>query len=397
MGIKNEYERIAALLRIKFAGALVGKDPATAEIVVILVLSLLNGWDTVSEVADRLSLPKSQVYGKLKELNLHEWQALFADAFEDVAIKALKQAQAQSDATWSRLGVVVAVDDSVIRRWGQLLSYLGHWWSGQFHRILLGQDIVMAVLRIGDRLIPLQFRILSCRAKSRRHDKVAAILGQLAEKWKKAGIQLWRIPVSMDAGYADSTLVQSIRELGFEKVLSGAKSSFILYPGRSKKTMVSLKELFAKAGMNREPGWGCDERVGYCKGANPTFGKVKVCARRMLGKVRFVFAFGIDRASEIVRVWRSHHWVEEFFKRMKHLLSWGSYRLKGTSGAHASIVVPFLAYYVLLDLQQRTGSTFARLLAAIEQLAHVALEDMLSGWNIEHFELIIAEPDALLH
>ena len=146
---------------------------------------------------------------------------------------------------------------------------------------------------------------------------------------------LTRSQYSMDAGYTDSTLIATIRELGFGKVLAGAKSSFILRPGRSKKAEAPLKDLLGRGHMNREPGWGCKERVGFSKGTSPTFGKVKVCARIMLGKVRYVFAFGIDRAPEIVRVWQSHHWVEEFFKRMKHLLSLGSYRLKGTSGAYS--------------------------------------------------------------
>ena len=195
MGIQKEYERIAATLRIKFSRELTRKDPAAVEVVVILVLSLLMNWDTASKVAEHLSVPKHEVYGALKRLNLHDWQRLFACAFEDLAIQALKQAQSQSDPTWSRLQVVLAIDDSVIRRWGQLLSYLGTWWSGQFHRVLLGQDIVMAVLRIGNQVIPLQFRIMSCLIKKRRHDMVAGILKDLAAKWKKAGIEIWRIPV----------------------------------------------------------------------------------------------------------------------------------------------------------------------------------------------------------
>jgi len=397
MSFEKEYERIASMLRIKFSRELTQKDPAAIEVVVILVLSLLMGWDTPSKVAEHLGLPKHEVYGALKKLTLHDWQRLFACAFENLAIQALLEAQSHSDATWSRLQVVVAIDDSVIRRWGQLLSYLGNWWSGQFHRVLPGQDIVMAVLRIGNQVIPLHFRIMSCLAQKGRHDKVVGILKDLAAKWKEAGIGIWRIPVSMDAGYADSGMIETIRELGFRKVLTGAKSSFILRPGRSKKVEAPLKELLGRGRLNREPGWSCKERVGFLKGASPKFGRVKVCARIMLGKVRWVFAFGIDRACEIVRVWQSHHWVEEFFKRMKHLLSWGSYRLKGTSGAHASIVVPFLAYFVLLELQQLTGGTFERLLWAIDQLSRIDMNDMLKLWDIKRFELTLVEPDVLLH
>ena len=396
MGIRKEYERIAALLRIKFAPALAAKDPEAVEIVMILVLSLLFGWDTPAQVARRLGIPQKEVYGTLKGLNLHDWRLLFACAFDDLAIEALRDAQLQSDSTWSRQQVVLAMDDSVIRRWGQLLSYLGTWWSGQFHRVLLGQDIVMCVLKVGKLVIPADFIILSCRKKDRRNAMVANCLRQIAAKWRNAGIRISRIPVTMDAGYADSDLVKSIRDIGFLKVLTGAKGSYVLHPHRSQKGGAPLRQLLGRNQLLRSPGWGCNERVGFLKGESPTFGKLKVCARLMLGKVRRVFAFGIERVCEIVRVWQSHHWVEEFFKRMKHLLSWGSYQLRGTSGAHASIVLPFLAYYALLILQQRTGSTLASILEAIDQLSRISLDDMLKSWNIEHFELDLAEPDALL-
>jgi len=397
MNIQKEYERIAAILRAKFSLELTKKDPGVIDVLIILVLSLLMGWDTASEVAERLGVPKTGIYGALKELSLHDWQHLFSGAFEDRAISALKEAQSQSEATWSRRQVVVAVDDTVIRRWGQLLSYLGHWWSGQFHRVLPGQDIVMAVLKVGDQVIPLGFRIMSCLAKSTRHDHVGAMLKEIAATWKKAGIDIGCIPVSMDAGYADSGLIASIRKAGFLKVITGAKGSFLVRPAKSKQPNAALKDLLGGGRMESNPGWGCEEPMGYLGAVSPTFGKLKACSRFMLGKMRWVFAFGVDRGCEILRIWQSHHWVEEFFKRMKHLLAWGSYRLRGTSGAHASCVIPFLAYFALLELEMRTGSTFGRLLRAIDQMAHIALPDILKSWNIEHFELRVTEPDALLH
>lgn len=52
MSIQKEYERIATILRVKFSWELSKKDPRVAEVVVILVLSLLMGWDNASEVTD---------------------------------------------------------------------------------------------------------------------------------------------------------------------------------------------------------------------------------------------------------------------------------------------------------------------------------------------------------
>jgi len=363
----------------------------------ILVLSLHLGWDTVSEVATRLSVPKDQLYGALKELGVNEWLRLFDAAFAELAIQALTRVQSQSDATWSRAGVVLAIDDSVVRRWGKLLSYLGLWWSGQFHHVLRGQDIVMAVLRVGDNVIPVHFKLMSTKGKmNNRHKRVARMVEQLAAKWKSAGIDIGRIPVSMDAGYADSDLIKAIRGAGFDRVVTGAKASYIIYPGRAKRHKDRLDKLLNKDQINNEKQWGIEEPVGFLKGVSPTFGDVKVCARFVLGKVRRVFAFGIHRVAEIVHVWKSHHWVEEFFKRMKHLLSWGSYRLRDMSGAHASIVIPFLSYYLVLRLQRSTGSSFAKIIDAIKQMAYKDINALIAFWKVETLKLELAIPDSLL-
>lgn len=395
--ITGEYERIANLLRNKFAGELSRKDPKVVDTLLILVLSLHLGWDTVSEAAKRLSVPKGRLYEALKELGVNEWLRLFDAAFEELAIQALTRVQSQSDATWSRAGVVLAIDDSVIRRWGKLLSYLGTWWSGQFHHVLKGQDIVMAVLRVGDEVIPAHFKLMSTKGKmNNRHKRVARMVEQLALKWKGAGIDIARIPVSMDAGYADSDLIEAIRGAGFTKVITGAKANYIIYPDRSKKHKDRLDKYLDREHINSEGEWGISEPVGFLKGTSPTFGNVKVCARFVLGKVRRVFAFGIHRVAEIVNVWKSHHWVEQFFKRMKHLLSWGSYRLRDMSGAHASIVIPFLSYYLLLRLQQRMGSTFDKIIDAIKQMAYNDINALIAFWKVETLKLKLAMPDELL-
>jgi hypothetical protein len=397
MKIAKEYERIATMVRIKFSKELYRRDPVVVEVLVMLVLSLLLGRDTIHEVAERLGIPRNQLYGALKKLSPQDWHKLFAAAFDGCAMRALLEAQSKSDATWSRLEIVLALDDSVIRRWGRVLSYLGKWWSGQFHRVVPGHDVVMAVLKVGDLVIPVGFWLMSLKGRlNNRHERARCLLEQLGERWKRAGIQIRRIPVSMDAGYADSALIEAIRKAGFGKVITGAKGDYRLYPGRSKKHSYLLRELLKKSDIEQDPGWGCCEPVGFLKGTSPTFGKVRVCARFILGKVRRVFAFGVYRACEIVHIWKSHHSIEECFKRLKHLLSWGSYCLRGKSGAHAAIVIPFLVYFILLELQQSFRKTFYRLLKAIEQWAYLDIDGILECWNIEGFELKLVTPDDML-
>ena len=102
MTLEGEYIRIAFLLRVKFGSALRVRSAAAQEVVLVLVLSLLLGWDTVSEVARRLGLGKDQLYDRLKELTLSDWRKLFCSVFERMAIEHLLEAQGKSAATWSR-------------------------------------------------------------------------------------------------------------------------------------------------------------------------------------------------------------------------------------------------------------------------------------------------------
>ena len=231
---------------------------------------------------------------------------------------------------------------------------------------------------------------------SNRHQRVGRLIAQLASRWKEAGIDLSRIPVSCDSGFADWELVETIRKVGFTKVVMGVKGSYRLYPGRAKKHSIALSQALGRADFSREPGWALRETVGWCAGTSPTFGKVTVLARMMLGKVRRVFAFGVSRACEILRIWKAHPWIEEVFNRLKDLLHCGSYRLRGKTGAYAGIVIPCLAYFVLLMLQHRTGHTFAGICQAIQQWALKDIESLLQTWRVEHFHLSLATTDQIL-
>ena len=398
MKLEKEYARIALLLRLKFGSALCHRNAAAQEVVVVLVLSLLLGWDTVSEAARRLGLAKDQLYDRLKELTLSDWRKLFSSVFETLAIEHLLEAQGKSAATWSRLDVVLSFDDSVVRKWGSLLSYLGSWWSGQFHRVLRGHDVVLLVLKLGKEVIPGGFWLMSKHGRlSNRHQRAGRLLEQLAARWQKAGIDLGRIPVSCDSGFADEYLVETLRKAGFRKVVMGVKGHYRLYPGRAKKKSLALWQALRRADFPQTLGWALSETVVLRAGTSPTFGKVTALARIMLGKVRRVFAFGIYRACEILRIWKAHHWIEEVFKRLKTLLSWGSYRLQGKTGAYAGIVIPFLAYFVLLRLQYRTGHTFARVCQAIQQWALNDIDSLLQSWSVEHFHLSLAPTDKILN
>lgn len=397
MTLEREYRQIAGLLQVKFWSKLSRKEPVVIEVIMILVMSLLLGWDTVNEVAKRLGLSKDQLYNHLKGIRVPEWRELFRSAFEQLAIERLLEAQGKSDSTWSRLEVVMSLDNSVVRKWGKILSYLYKWWSGQFHRVVNGNDVMMIVLKIGKEVIPVGFWLMSKKGPvNSKIERTKSMIEGLAKCWSSKGIGLSRIAVTMDAWFNDNELIKAIKEAGFEKIVMGAKWNYRLYPGRAKKKSFILRDIITKEHFPEKRGWAVSERVILKKGTSPTFGKVRVLARFMLGKVRRVLAFGIYRACEILRIWKAHHWIEEVFKRLKHLLSWGSYRLRGRAGAYAAIVIPLLAYFLLLVLQKRTRCTFAQLITAIEQWALLDIDELLHCWSVEHFHLAPATTNDIL-
>ena len=75
----------------------------------------------------------------------------------------------KSEATQSRWQWTGAVDDSVFHKYGEQLGLVGHWWSGQQHRVLAGIDGLLLVVVIGDGklVVPVDFAV-------RRPDPIGA-------------------------------------------------------------------------------------------------------------------------------------------------------------------------------------------------------------------------------
>ncbi len=136
MEFAQEYERVAAMLRMRFSKERINRDPIVVDVLKMLVMSVLMGWDTLGEVSERMGIGKDRLYDTLKGMPIEAWHKLFSAVFDQHAMDALKEAQSMSAATKTRRQIDLALDDSVVRRWGKILSYLGNWWSGQFHRVL---------------------------------------------------------------------------------------------------------------------------------------------------------------------------------------------------------------------------------------------------------------------
>src|SRR5882724_3955968 len=101
-------------------------------------LTRARGWD--KNLPSRLlgALPKRSWLKRLRRLGLK------------VLLPLWRHTASASAATRSRWKWTWVADDSVFKKYGDQLSLVGTWWSGQEHRVLSGIDGVLLVVVVGD-------------------------------------------------------------------------------------------------------------------------------------------------------------------------------------------------------------------------------------------------------
>jgi hypothetical protein len=386
MKVEYEFTKLAIIFQRKFSSSLRKKNSTAIEVALLLVYSHILGWFSVNEVACHLKIQKDKLYNTLKDYKLREWKKLFKDLFEEYAVAELLSLENKSESTFSRSEVVLSLDDSHIHRCGKLLGYLGKWWSGQFHTVLNGNDLLLVVLKVKENVIPVNFCLASKKGRyTNRHDRMKMMISEIVKSFEANSINIKRIPVSMDSWYAKSGLKDQLHEMGFQKIVVGAKKHFVILKKRTKYVKKQVKEAITEEIFNESTGelkWAQSAETLSFRGDSPTFGYVVVLGRRILNQIRCVFAFNINREAEILRIWQRHHFIEEVFKRLKHLLGLGKLSLQGNNGAYTNMMIPFLAYYVLLNLQTKTHKTFAALLRDFEFWKCRDFEGILKAWNL---------------
>jgi hypothetical protein len=77
------------------------------------------------------------------------------------ALEPIRETLAKSASTQSRNRITISVDNTVLKRCGQFLSYVYSWWSGQYNRTLDGQNLLAITIRIGQIVISLSIRTVS--------------------------------------------------------------------------------------------------------------------------------------------------------------------------------------------------------------------------------------------
>ena len=137
------------------------------ETLMVLAVAHLFGFYNPKQLADFLEVPHQQFYTVLKDWSVYQVKKMLLCFMVKQAAEKLKPVMSKSAATRSRAGTTLSIDNSVIDRFGNLLRCTWSWYSGRYHKVIRGQDLLGIVFTIGHIALPLH--LLFCPKQGRYH------------------------------------------------------------------------------------------------------------------------------------------------------------------------------------------------------------------------------------
>jgi hypothetical protein len=241
----------------------------------------VRGWD--KNLSWRLlgALPKRSWIKRLRRLGL------------EVLVPLWRYTASKSEATRSRWQWTWVGDDLVFKKYGEPLSLVGTWWSGQEHRVLSG---------IG-------------------------------------GVNLPPPIVVADSWFSDSKLMCHVATTHQGTFLIEGKSSYVfeLPDGRQVKGQDFQQQ--------RDWSWHHSSQIAGARYArlratSPTYGMVSIIIVDAPGADQFYLmclATTIS-APRLIRAWKRRSWIEHCFRTLKHLLATGACQVHNEDAYYGHLV-----------------------------------------------------------
>jgi hypothetical protein len=114
-------------------------------------------------------------------------------------------------------------------RCGKLLRCTWSWYSGRYHKVIRGQDLLGIVLTIHHIAFPLH--LLFCPKQGRYHttkaDLLIFMLIQLKTAFLREGIDITQLPLTMDSAYVSQALRERLHQLGFIDIIIAGKGNYV--------------------------------------------------------------------------------------------------------------------------------------------------------------------------
>jgi hypothetical protein len=170
------------------------------------------GFFNPKQWADFLDIPPQKFYERLKDWSVYDLKAMLLRFTIKQAAAHLKPVLHKSAATRSRSGLTLSIANSAKDRLGTLLRCTWSWYSGRYHTVIRGQDLLGMVLTINQMALPLPLFFCSKQGRYHTHkaDVFIFMLSWLKAACDREGIDLTKIPLTMDAWFVSQPLRQRL-------------------------------------------------------------------------------------------------------------------------------------------------------------------------------------------
>jgi len=352
------------------------------EVLMVLAVAHLFGFYNPKQLADFLEVPHQQFYTELQDWSVYHVKKMLLRFMVKQAAEKLKPVMSKSAATRSRAGTTLSIDNSVMDRCGKLLRCTWSWYSGRYHKVIRGQDLLGIVFTIHHLALPLH--LLFCPKQGRYHttkaDLLIFMLTQLKTAFLREGIDITQLPLTMDSAYVSQALRERLHQLGFIDIIIAGKGNYVFtIDGQTGDASTWKKVLRLE-----EPTWGID--VPSCRlwGYSPTFGALMLFFfRKSTTHSYYLMNFSQRslRGAEIWHIWKQHHAIECFWKIMKSIFQIRSMQLQG-DGLYTALLIKVFAY--LLALRLKAQGVFSKL-TLTEIMRKLRREEDLRDFLVTHF------------
>lgn len=360
-----------------------GKQEAFETLMLLAVAHSFKCYNP-KELADFLGIPYQRLYAELQTWSLYYLREMLVRFLVHQAEEELNAVLSKSAATQSRAGITLSVDNSVIDRLGKLLRCTWSWYSGRWKKVVTGQDLLGIVLTINGHVFPLYLWFCSKQGRDNtdKPSLLLSMLKRLKQEFTVVNITLTDIAITLDSWFVSDEMKQSLRELGFTKIIIAGKGNYVFTIGGKKHRASEWKQLLPL----KNSLWGIDVAACRVKAVSPTFGEIVVFFyRKSTTRNYYLMDFSPTplRGAEIWHIWKQHVWIEWFWKILKTVFKMTSMRLRGI-GLYTGLLIKVLAYLLVLRLKghrQFSQFSFTQLMRCIQRDG--TLEELMK----EHFHL----------
>ena len=354
------------------------------EVLMALALAHIFGFYNPKQLADFLGVPHQKLYVQLKDWSVYYLKEMLIRFMVKLAVEHLKPVLNKSASTQSRAGMTLSIDNSVIDRFGKLLRCTWSWYSGRYHTVIRGQDLLGIVLTINQLAFPLH--LLFCSKQGRyntnKADLLISMLSHLKAAFDREGIDLTKIPLTMDSWFVSQPLRERLHRVGFTKIIIAGKSNYTFTIDGKKQDASQWK----KDVVRHAPTWGIDVPSSRVQGDSPTFGSITLFFfQKSTTRSYYLMNFSpvSMRGAEIWHIWKQHHLIEYFWKILKSIFHIRAMQLQG-DGLYTAWLIKVLASMLAIRLQAHRP--FSKL-TITQIMRHLSRDHDLTDWLTTHFHV----------